>query len=321
MMRHNLLFTTATAIGLVAASAAFAQDSSGWTPEEPVTFVVPFGAGGGSDVLARTIANVIKDLDLVPTSINVENRPGGSGAIGYNHIAQQSGNPHVLGTVSVSFFTTPLMGASPVSYEDFTPVAGIAMSPYILVVPEDSPIKSIDDIKSADRLTTGTVGVVSDAALLSRMISDKADVTVDAVPFDGEGEVLSSLLGQHVDFMFGNPGEIEPQIEAGKLRALAVSTTDRLPSLPDIPTLQESGLDIEHVQLRGIVMPGDVPDAAVSYWEDVFQKVAESDAWKEQYLDRFGDEPRYANSEEFAQILKNTNDLYAGMMEETGAGK
>ncbi|NDV86574.1 tripartite tricarboxylate transporter substrate binding protein [Aurantimonas aggregata] len=317
-MRNNLIFATTTAIGLVAASASFAQDGAGWVPEEPVTFVVPFGAGGGSDVLARTIATVINDLDIVPTSINIENHPGGSGAIGYNHLAQQSGNPHVLGTVSVSFFTTPLMGGSPVNYEDFTPVAGIAMSPYILVVPEDSPIKSIDDIKSADRLTTGTVGVVSDAALLSRMISDKADVTVDAVPFDGEGEVLSSLLGKHVDFMFANPGEVTPQIEAGTLRAVAVSTAERLPSLPDVPTLQESGLDIEHVQLRGVVMPPEVPEEAVAYWEDVFKQVAESDAWKEQYLDRFGDEPRFASSEEFAEILKETNDLYAGMMEQTG---
>ena len=117
--------------------------------------IVPFGAGGGSDVLSRTIANVIRELKLVPVNLLVENRPGSSGAIGYTYVAKQAGNPYTLATVSVSFFTTPLLGASEVTYKNFTPVAAIAMSPYIMAVRAASPIKSFEEVKKARRWTTG----------------------------------------------------------------------------------------------------------------------------------------------------------------------
>nr|WP_163500524.1 tripartite tricarboxylate transporter substrate binding protein [Halomonas socia] len=306
--------TTVTFAFAMSVSTAIADEK--FVPDSTPTIIVPFGAGGGSDILARTIANVIDQLELLPTNIQVENHPGGSGARGYNYIAEQRGDPYTIGTVSVSFFTTPLLGSSPVDYRDFTPIAAIAMSPYIVAVPEGSDINDIADLKSRERLTTGTPGVVSDASLLSQLMQEQSGATIDAVPFDGVGEVLSAMLGGHIDFMFGNPGEIEPQLEAGTLRALAVSTDERLPSFPEVPTLEESGYDIEHVQLRGIVMPMEISDHAVSYWEDIFRQVAESDAWEEEYLNRFGDVPRFVGSEEFSGILEETNDLYARMMNE-----
>ncbi|WP_110648627.1 tripartite tricarboxylate transporter substrate binding protein [Salinicola peritrichatus] len=296
-------------------SYAWANESY---PNKDIKFIVPFGAGGGSDVLSRTIIKVIQDLDLVTTNILVENRPGASGAIGYKQLADQHGNPYTLGTVSVSFFTTPLLGASPVNYEDFTPIAAIAMSPYLLVVRSDSDIKSMDDLLSHDRLSTSTVGVVSDAALLSQMLQEETGTTIDAVPFDGEGDAMAALLGKHIDFMFGNPGEVLPQVEAGKLRAIAVSTDERIQSLPDVPTLKEQGLNVVHTQLRGIVMPAGVPQEAVHYWENVLKKVANSDEWKEQYLNRFKDESYFMGADEFTQEIAKTNNLYKDMMTKLG---
>jgi putative tricarboxylic transport membrane protein len=319
---------SSAALALVlAALAAAAQGCGGGAgggaaadayPSRDVTMIVPFGAGGGSDVLSRTIANVVRELGLVPVQILVENRPGSSGAIGYTYVAQQKGNPYTLATVSVSFFTTPLQGGSPVSYRDFTPVAAIAMSPYIMAVRAESPIRSLDDVKAASRLTTGTVGVVSDPVLLAGMLEKASGVTIDTVPFDGEGEVMTATLGGHIDFLFGNPGEILPQIEAGTLRPIAISTPDRLPSLADVPTFRELGYAIEHVQLRGVVMPGGVPPETVAFWEGVLRQVAESESWKREYLDRFRDEPRFLGAAEFGQTLVNTNDLYTRMMTEMG---
>jgi putative tricarboxylic transport membrane protein len=283
--------------------------------------IVPFGPGGGSDVLSRTIGNVIGELKLLPVTLLVENRPGASGAVGYTYVARQTGNPYTLATVSVSFFTTPLLGASEVSYKDFTPVAAIAMSPYVMAVRASSPIKSIEDLKKAKRFTTGTVGVVSDPVLLARMLQNASGVTIDTVPFDGEGEVMAAALGGHIDFMLGNPGEIVPQIQAGTLRAIAVSTGSRLQLLPDVPTLKESGYPIEHVQLRGVVMPRDVPPEAVAFWEGVLRKVAESEPWKREYLDRFRDEPRFLDSQAFGAELERTNQLYARTMSELGLMK
>ena len=308
-----------TAIAAVAASCAseVARETTSY-PSRDVTVIVPFGAGGGSDVLSRTIANVIRELKLVPVNLLVENRPGSSGAIGYTYVAKQAGNPYTLATVSVSFFTTPLLGASEVTYKNFTPVAAIAMSPYIMAVRAASPIKSFEDVKKVRRLTTGTVGVVSDPVLLARMLQNATGVTIDTVPFDGEGEVMTAVLGGHIDFMLGNPGEVLPQIEAGTLRPIAVSTAGRLQSLSDTPSFKQLGYNIEHVQLRGVVMPPDVPADTVAFWEGALRKVAESEQWKRDYLDRFRDEPRFVGSMEFGQLLASTNELYIKLMTELG---
>jgi putative tricarboxylic transport membrane protein len=309
-------------IALVAVTASCSRDASREStasyPARDVTIVVPFGAGGGSDVLSRTIANVLRELKLVPVNLLVENRPGSSGAIGYTYVARQAANPYALATVSVSFFTTPLLGASEVTYKDFTPVAAIAMSPYIMAVRAASPLKSFDEVKKARRLTTGTVGVVSDPVLLARMLQNATGVTIDTVPFDGEGEVMTAVLGGHIDFMLGNPGEVLPQIEAGTLRPIAVSTGARLQSLSNAPSFKELGYDIEHVQLRGVVMPSSVPPETVAFWEDALRKVAESPEWKREYLDRFRDEPRFVGSKEFGRVLETTNGLYAKLMTDLG---
>lgn len=287
-------------------------------PERDIQMIIPFGVGGGSDTLARTIASVIGELELLPVQILPENRPGGSGAVGYASVAQEEGNPYVLATVSVSFFTTPLLGASPVSYQDFTPLAAISYSPYILAVPADSPYQTFEDLAEAERLTTSTVGVVSDAALLADMVSNALGIQIDAVPFDGEGEALAAILGGHVDLVFMNPSELLAQTEAGALRPLAVSSGERVDAFPDVPTFAELGHDIEHVQLRGLVMPGGVSEDVVAYWEGILEQVATSDEWREQYIERYHDTPAFLNSEEFSALIEQTHQRYETIMTELG---
>ncbi|ADH89039.1 conserved hypothetical protein [Ancylobacter novellus DSM 506] len=308
----------ALAGAMCAGALLAAGPASAAYPDRDITMIIPFGVGGGSDVLARTIGNVIAEMKLIPVKILPENRPGGSGAVGYSAVAKQKGSPYTIATVSVSFFTTPLQGGSPVSYRDFTPLAAIAQSPYILVVPASSEYKTLDDLKKAKRLTTGTVGVVSDAALLARMTSKALGVQIDAIPFDGEGEVMSALLGGHVNIAYFNPSEVLPQIQAGTLRPLAVSSSQRVPALKDVPTFTELGAPIVHTQIRGLVMPKDVPAEAVTYWEGVLKKVAESDAWKKQYVDRFHDVPQFLDSKAFGAAIVETSNRYETLMKELG---
>ena len=183
-------------------------------------------------------------------------------------------------------------------------------------------------VKTAGRFERLDPAVVSGNEKAAGSITGNADVettihqfasgvTVDTVPFDGEGEVMTAALGGHIDFMLGNPGEILPQIEAGTLRPLAVSTGARLQSLPDTPTFKELGYNIEHVQLRGVVMPADVPQEAITFWEGALQRVADSEQWKREYLDRFRDEPRYVGSREFGKILESNKYAY-GYNAQTG---
>lgn len=311
--RRRLLFAACGTLLALAAPLAAAQDNY---PSKNMRMIIPFGAGGGSDVLARTIGSVIKDLKLVPVDILYENLPGSSGARGYKEASRRKNDPYVMATVSVSFFTTPLIGRAPFKQEDFTPVAAISMSPYVLAVKADSKLKTLQDFAAAKRLTTGTVGVVSDARLLADMVSKQLRVRVDVVPFDGEGEITTGVLGEHIDFMFGNPSEIMPQIEAGTMRAIAVSAGNRLSSMPDVPTFKEQGYDIEHTMLRSVVMPAGVKPEVIAYWEGVMRKVAESKEWKERYLDRFKEEARYENAKDAAALIKQTNDRYVAVMKE-----
>ncbi len=290
--------------------------AQGAYPDKPIQYIVQTGPGGGSDILARTLAKILTEEKYISTNVLVENKAGGSGAIAYSYIAGQKGSPYVMGGVGVSFFTTPLLGKMHVNYKDFTPLAAIARSPYILSVRTDSPIKTLADLKKATGLKTGSAGAVSDPALLARMTSKQMGISVKVIPFDGEGEVLAALLGGHIDLIYGNPNEILEQIRAGALRPLAVSSPERMSSLPAVPTFKEQGYDITHTQLRGIVMPKDVPPHIVAQWEGILKKVAESPSWKKQYIDRFNEVPLFLTSAEFGKQMEETSARYENLMKE-----
>jgi putative tricarboxylic transport membrane protein len=283
-------------------------------PTKDIHYIVAAGVGGGSDILARTLAKVLDEKKLLSVNVLVENRTGGSGAIGYSYINGQAGSPYILGGVGVSFFTTPLLGKMPINYTNFTPLAAIARSPYIFAVRANSPIKSVEDLKVAKGLTIGTVGAVSDPALLASMTNEQLGAEIKAVPYDGEGEVMAAVLGGHLDMMFGNPNEILEQIKGGTIRPIAVTAPERMSSLPDVPTFKELGYDITHTQLRGIIMPGGAPPEAVAFWQGVLKTVAESPEWKAEYIDRFNEVPLYMNSAEFGAQMVETSKRYETMM-------
>jgi putative tricarboxylic transport membrane protein len=295
--------------------SAAAQDYPG---ERDVTLVVQSSAGGGSDIFARTVAKHLSELGLIDRQLLVENRPGGSGTVAYAYTAGQKGNPYVLQTIASSFFTTPLLGQSPVGPDDFTPVAAIAVDPYVLAVDGDSKYETLDDLVAAGSITTGTTGVVNDQTILGALLSQATGVEIRPVPFDGSGEEMSAVLGGHIDALFGNPSEILQQIESGELRALAVSTPERLTSLPEIPTFQELGHDITHTQMRAIVMPADVPDEALSFWQDAFEQLASSELWREDYLQRYNLEPTFIKGDELDQQFDKLSGSFEEQMRAAG---
>lgn len=287
-------------------------------PSRDIQFVVPFSAGGGSDVVARQIANAINELDLLPVGLIIDNRPGGGGSVGYTYLAAREGDPHYVGTVSIAYFTTPLLGDSPVNHEDFEPIAAIANDPYVMVASNDLGIESLEDVAARDRLVVGSPAAVSDSALLANILGEDLDISMDVIPFDGDGEVLSALLGGHVDIAFSNLSEILPQVVAGEVTAIAVTSADRVEPLPDVPTLQELGHDVRVGNLRGMILPKGVSEEVIAYWEDILQQVANSDYWKENYLDRFSIQAEWMGREEFSKEIVAINDRYEGLMQDLG---
>ncbi|MFZ5943252.1 MAG: tripartite tricarboxylate transporter substrate binding protein [Bacillota bacterium] len=295
-------------------------------PERAIEFIVPFGAGGGSDIMARSMVKVITDSKWVSQPINVVNKPGGSGSIGYAYVAEKKGNPYYMASVSSSFYTAPLLGNSPVSYKDFTPVAGLAMDTLALFVREDSEITSVKQVIEKSKakpksLAVGGTSGTSDDAVMYRVLQDKAGIELKYVPFESGGQAMTALLGGHVDLVWANPGEALNQVEGGKARAIVVASKERIPGFDNVPTLIEEGVNASLAQFRGVVLPKDAPAEAVKYWEDVLRKLHESGAWQEDYIKKNSITPRFLGSEEFSKAIVELSDMYADIFKQIGAAK
>ncbi|WP_421566678.1 tripartite tricarboxylate transporter substrate binding protein [Ochrobactrum sp. EDr1-4] len=307
--------TTKLTVALMVVGLASGKVDAADYPNRDVTMIVQSSPGGGSDIIARTIAKIINEQKLSPTQMLVENKPGGGGAIAYNYVAKRKADPYIIGTIATSFFVAPLMGQSPAKIEDFQPIAVIAGDPFVLVADARSGIESLDNIKEKKSVRIGNTGPVTDPALLAVSLGKELAVEVRPIPFGGDGEVTTALLGGHIDLQFGNASEVMTQIKAGRLKPIAVTSPNRLKSLPDIPTFKELGSNIELMLYRGVVMPKDVPAEAVSFWEEVMKRVSESETWQTQYIERNDSVPLYWNAEEFGKKIPEVSALYAAYLQ------
>ncbi len=295
-------------------------------PDRPIELIVPFGAGGGSDIMARSLVKVITDNKFVSEPIIVTNKPGGSGSIGYAFVAEKKGDPYYIATVSSSFYTAPLISQSPVSYKDFTPIAGFAMDTLVLLVNNNSKYRNLKDLLDFARANPKTIAVggtsgTSDDAVITHMVQSKAGVKFKYVPFTSGGDVMTALLGGHVDIAWANPGEALTQMEAGKARPLAVATKERISSLKDVPTLKEQGLDVVLAQFRGVVAPRDLPEEAVKYLEEVFRKVSKSPDWQEGYIKKNMVTSKFMDADEFGKAIVEVTEMYRAVFTELGLVK
>lgn len=292
-------------------------------PTKTIEMVVPFSAGGGSDIFARTVVKIIMDNKMTDQTINVVNKTGGSGAIGYAYTAEHKGNPYYIAAVGSSFYASALIAQSPVSYKDFRPVGALADDTVGLFVRADSKYDNLqailDDIKAApSSLTVGGTGGTALDAIAYYMLQDRADVQFSYVPYDGGGEALTALLGGHVDLVFANPSEALAQLEAGKIRLLTVASGERIASFSDVPTFVEQGLDIELSQIRGFLLPKDAPDEAVAFWEELLKKVYDTDAFQKDYLETNMIIPRYLTADEYLKAFEDVTATYTEVFDQMG---
>jgi putative tricarboxylic transport membrane protein len=308
---------------VLAASAGVAQQY----PSRPIEFVVPFGAGGGSDVFARNIAKYLGEEKLIGVPFNIVNKPGGSGAVGYGYVAAQKGNPYVIATVSASYWTTPLVGNSPVSYKDFTPLAGLAFDPSLLITRTEAPYRSLADVIAAakqapNKLRVASAAIAADDNVLNYQLERSAGIKLNVVPFNGSGPALMAALGGHVDLTWSNPGEILAQVEAKKVRVLAVAVGARLTApFAEVPTFKELGFPVEFPSLRGVTMPGSVPaDNLQALWGS-FKKLCDSKRWQAEYIQKNLLVPHCMDPAEFGKAIEAQNDLYRKVFTELGVMK
>ena len=268
MNERRRFIVQSLALGAVSAAApAFAQQGF---PSKPLRLVVPFPPGGSTDLLARRIGEKLAAAFGQP--VVVDNRPGAGGATGSVEVARAAADGYTLlfgvtGTHAISPAINSKLGYDPRA--DFAPVSVVVSAPLVLVVRADSPYRTMADLvawgrKNPERLTHGSPGNGTTMHLSGEMWGLATQVKVTHVPYKGSAPALQDLMGGQIEAMFGDLLVVLPQINAGKLRALAVSSRRRHPLLPAVPTMIEEGLpDFEALSWQGLFVPAGTPPAVL----------------------------------------------------------
>jgi putative tricarboxylic transport membrane protein len=310
------------------AASAFAQGAAkaaGWKPDRPIEFVVQAGAGGGSDLFARTMAQILTKEKIVDVPVNVVNKPGGSGAVAYSYVNGKKGDPHVIATATSSYLTTPIQGHSPVSYRDFVNVAILCVEDYVGVVRNESPHKSLKDLIAAAKakpnaVRVGGSSVGSSDHIIAMMMNKAAGIKLNFIVFQSGGEANAALLGGSIDFAGPNPSEAAQLIAAKRLRPIAMFSPERLPKWKDVPTAREQGVDVTFEQHRGLILPSGLSKEQVQFWQGAITRMFESPAFKK-YMDDNGLRPLLKVGDEAEKYIGERSKFYAEIMTELGLAK
>ena len=292
-------------------AAAWAQ---GYKPARPVEVVVHTGPGGGSDVLARAVANMMEKEKLLPVRMQVVNKTGGGGAVAAAYMAEKKGDQNTIGFFTGVWLTNPLTSAeAKVTLNDLTPVVRLVLEPAVIAVKADAPYKSLGQLKQSGGSVTSRDNVVR------QLLQKNTGAQWAFISFPGGGERIAALLGGHVNMMVIEPAEAGEHIRAGNMRVLAQVADKRLPAFPNVPTLKEAGFDIPNVpQVRGVVAPPAIPKENVAYWEDVFRKLTQTESWKKFLADnQFED--GYQNAAELTKFYGEFTERMRGILQEAGA--
>ncbi|HYH30593.1 MAG TPA: tripartite tricarboxylate transporter substrate binding protein [Pseudonocardia sp.] len=284
----------------------------GWQPDGDVTMIVPFSAGGGSDRAGRALAAALEAADP-NLSVSVENREGGSGAVGYSYFLGRNGDAHTLLATETALLALPASGNVEFTFEDFTPIMKIAEDYTLLVVPAAAPYQTCTDVVDAARAGRVVAGISGTAGLDNIVLSlteNETGVTFDRVAFESGGELIAALLGGQIDIASLNPGEVIGQLESGDLRAVCAFAEERYDygQLQNIPTATEQGIPVSFAQFRGVLAPGGITEEQQAYWIATMQRVLETEEYRT-YIEESYLQPITAAGPEFVEYLKRNRTL------------
>ncbi|AXB46502.1 Bug family tripartite tricarboxylate transporter substrate binding protein [Amycolatopsis albispora] len=286
--------------------------------------MVPNSPGGGYDITARTAVKAIEEAGLNGTT-EVFNLPGAGGTVGLGRLVNERGNGKLAMSMGLGVVGAVYTNRSPSSLQDTTPIAKLTEESDVVVVGKDSPYQHIGQLIEAWKANPGAVPVGGGSApggpdhlapMLMAKAAGIAPPTVNYVPFDGGGELMASVLGGKVGFGVSGIGETRDQIAAGELRALAVTSPNRVPGL-DAPTLRESGVDVSFTNWRGIVAPPGISNGDKEKLVSLFTRLQDTQQWQDA-LRLNGWTNAFSAGDEYGAFLKAENDRVASVLKELG---
>ncbi|NEU31469.1 tripartite tricarboxylate transporter substrate binding protein [bacterium LRH843] len=286
-------------------------------PTKPVTLIVPYSAGGGTDAVARAIANSVETH--LGQSVGVVNKTGGGGAIGLTEGAKSKADGYTLTMVTAEMTMLPHLGLSPVTYEDFKPVAQFNFDPSSIAVPIDAPYNTLEEFiayakENPGKIRMGNGGVGGNAHLSASSFEQVTGAQFNHVPFDGSAPAVTALLGGHVEAIAAQPPEYLQYVESGDFKVLGVMSEERLDVLPDVPTFKELGIDSGLIGTwRGITVPKDTPDEVVDVLSDAFMKAAEEADFVE-FMENNGLGIVIQDSAGFRSLMETSHAFYGELI-------
>ena len=315
-------------VGLILLAAiyagAFAAERASDYPMRPIRLIIPFPPGGGNDTMARIIGT--KLTETWGQQVIFDNRPGANGLLACEIAARAAPDGYTLLMANVGSHAINPALYSKIPYDpvkDFTPVSLLGTTSNVLVVPPSTPAASVSELvalaKAKPRqLTYGSNGIGSSQHLAGVLFGTSFGLELVHVPYKGTGPVLTDLLGGQIAFSFSNALAVTQYIRANRLRALAVTSLRRSPSLPNVPALAESAPGFEALSWWGIAAPARTPAAIVKTLNDEIVRNLASPGMKEQ-LERQGVEARGTTPQEFADFIQSEAAKWAKVVKASGA--
>jgi len=292
--------------------------SGGRYPARPIEFIVAGGPGGGLDIVARIVDDVGRREQMRATFL-IANRDGGGGNVARVYLGSKRGDDHVLLCESNRVWLSELMGTTSEGIESTTPLARLTSDALVWAVRADSKFQDaqsvIDAVKrdpDSVRFGVGTIPSDDQFNILRPLRASGVDISaLKMAAFRSGGDLMTNLLGGHVDVVSASFSEAEGQAAAGRVRMLATASAVRMGAAiaSNVPTWRELGLDVTITHWRGVFGPPGMSREAVRYWDEYFSKLVTTDAWKAT-LERIGQEDAYLGSEAFKAALVEERELY-----------
>ncbi|MGJ9424870.1 tripartite tricarboxylate transporter substrate binding protein [Nesterenkonia halotolerans] len=284
-------------------------------PTEDITMVVPYDAGGASDLSARTLAAELEtELDV---SVIVENRSGGAGSVGLDYLASQDADGYTLGYLPVE---TVMLGHQGYDIDpaDFDPLGQIVSVPATIAVPADSEYETLDDLLEAaesEELSVSNSGTGSIWQAATTALNEEAGTQLSPVPFDGGAPAVNAAIGGQVDAVVAGVSETAVAAEDGRLRVLAILDDERADVMPDVPTAEELGHDVSIGGWGAIGAPAGLSEETRDVLVDAMSAAAESDAFVE-LIEDSGNIPVNVSPEEFQPFYEEENSRFESLFAE-----
>lgn len=327
-IQRRTILTGALATSLLLATTAAAWAQTDWPSKgKAITYMVPFPAGGTTDALGRLIAQSLGPV--LDTNVVVENRGGAGGGIGSEAVSRAKADGYTIvgGTVSshaINASLYPSLKYDPV--ESFEPIIMIGSNPLVVVVKADSPYTTFKDLMDASQakpggLSSASAGPGTSQHLALEMLSWKSKVPFTHVPYRGSGPAIQDVIGGQVDMMFDTTVVAAPHLASGAIRPIAVTSAQRLPSMPDVPTIAELGIDglddFEVISWQGVFAPKGTPQPVVAKLHDEIATFLASDDMQKR-LNTFGMTHKPMSTAEFANFQKAEVKKWADVVKAAG---